>query len=712
MTLGIFRFITLASSVSFLALAVFIYLKDRESKAHQTFGAFVTFCALWSLGFFLTMFQSVPHDVAIWFSRISHFFGSFPAICFLRFVTTFLDGKPQKIRPIHYVLAGASAVSSLTPWLIIDVPPKLFFPYYPEPGLLYPCLLSTYFYTFATAFVLLYKAYRNESLGNLKRMQSLWTLIGVFLAWLSVATLFLPIYHIAVVPQMTFFPLIAIATVYVILRYRFLDIRIVVTRAGLLLGVYVVVLGLPFIVGWQGQSWLENWVGPRWWLIPLGLLTVLATVGPFTYAYLRRQAEERLLKEQRRYQRFLQRAARGMTRVRDITTLSSLIARIVSGSVRVAHASLFLWDKTQQSYVLRASYGPKRLALKSRYGILASDVLIRWFEEHHRILTEDELRRHPDPALSEALTTLSSVLIIPGLIEDHLVGLLALGGKVSGEGYSTDDLHAFTTLAHEAAIAIENALSYEELLKANEQLKAASERLLIQERLAAAGQFATGMAHEIKNPLSAIKTFAQYLPEKYADPKFREKFFRIVQAEIDRINTIVQELSDFAKPAPLKLQPVSVTELVNDTLSLLSNQCLKQGVEVRTLLSGNGLQIEADSRQIQQVLLNLLLNSLEAMPDGGTLEVATQTCQDGFTLRITDTGCGIDLEHQRHVWDPFFTTKERGMGLGLAIVKGVVERHGGQITISSKPGKGAEVEIHLPHIAGSLESAKSQKTPI
>ncbi len=249
MTLDVFRFITLTSSISFLVLAVFIYLKDRASKPNQTFGTFMTFCALWSFGFFLTMFGSVPHDVAIWCSRVSHFFGCLPAICFLRFVVTFLDDKPKKIHPVHYILAGVAALSSLTPWFIIDVPRKLFFPYYPEPGPLYPLLLSTYFGTFATAFVLLYKACRDKSLGTLKRMQSLWTLVGVLLAWISVSTLFLLIYNVPIVPQMTLFPLIAITTIYAILRYRFLDIRVVITRAGLLLAVYVVVLGVPFVVG-------------------------------------------------------------------------------------------------------------------------------------------------------------------------------------------------------------------------------------------------------------------------------------------------------------------------------------------------------------------------------------------------------------------------------------------------------------------------------
>jgi len=385
-----------------------------------------------------------------------------------------------------------------------------------------------------------------------------------------------------------------------------------------------------------------------------------------------------------------------MTRVRNLSKLTRLIVRVVSRAVRVQHASLFLWDKASQRYVLTASHGPRRLAVQSRYALEMTHALIQWLHEHRRVLSKEELAQAPHPTIDQELTNLGASLIVPGLIEHELVGFLALGEKLSGAGYSPDDLNAFSTLANEAAVAIENAKSYEELVKVNDQLRIAYNRLVEQERFAAAGQFATGMAHEIKNPLSAIKTFAEYLPEKYQDPMFREKFFRIVQAEIDRINTIVRELLDFAKPSPLQLQPIDVSQLLEDTLGLLSNQLLKQGVDVRRSFHDNGFTIQADPNQLRQVILNVLLNSLEAMPSGGRLEVST-TVRDGQAiLRVIDTGCGIPPEHQGKLFDPFFTTKERGMGLGLAIVKGVVERHGGRITISSRPGAGTTVELALP----------------
>ena len=153
---------------------------------------------------------------------------------------------------------------------------------------------------------------------------------------------------------------------------------------------------------------------------------------------------------------------------------------------------------------------------------------------------------------------------------------------------------------------------------------------------------------------------------------------------------------DFAKPAPLELQEVSLTDLLDDTLSLLSNQCFKQGVEIRKSFHSNGLKISADPQQLKQVMLNLMLNGLEAMDRGGRLDVATEARGDGLVVRISDTGTGIPPDLLNKVWDPFFTTKERGMGLGMAIVKGIVERHGGRIDLSSHPGQGTTVELTLP----------------
>ncbi|MDP3723423.1 MAG: ATP-binding protein [Candidatus Omnitrophota bacterium] len=235
------------------------------------------------------------------------------------------------------------------------------------------------------------------------------------------------------------------------------------------------------------------------------------------------------------------------------------------------------------------------------------------------------------------------------------------------------------------------------------ELATQRDQLLVEVRksdqMKAVATFAAGMAHEIKNPLTAIKTFTEFLPEKYDDPSFREKFTRIVGQEVGKIDQLVHHLLDFAKPAPPHLQPLQLSALLDETLDLLSNDCLQHRVSVERTYSPNGSTIQADPQQLRQVFLNLFLNSLEAMDgQGGTLTVST-TPQDGhLTVTIADTGPGIPKEHLPHLGEPFFTTKPTGTGLGLSVVQSIIQEHGGRISIDSALNLGTTVCITLPAV--------------
>ncbi len=700
----LYKFCYWLTALSSLCQGIFVLYKNPRSRINITWALLTFVVTLWAAGFIIGLYET-DYQKALLFWRISQHAALLITVFYAHFCLALL-GKPlssSRYLIISYIFAIGMASPFLAPWFMPSVSPRLHFHYYPDPGPLYHLHVGQLYSLLLYAQWLLLRHLRAQT--PKRQNQIKYVVASTTVGYLFATTAFLLVYRISFNPIPSLFTWVyTLIITYAIMRHQLMDINVAVTRTGVSLVIYLVVLGLPFVVGWWGRGWLEAHVGTNWWLVPLGLCTVLATVGPFAYAWLRRKAEARLLRDQRRYQRILQHAAQGMTRVRDLSKLTRLIVRVVSRTVRVRHASLFLWDKHSDLYTLRASHGPRRLAVQSQYALEGSHPLIQWLWTHRQVLSHEGPEQDLQSAIHQELQRLGAVLVIPGLIEDQLVGFLVLGEKLSGQAYSTDDLHAFSTLAHEAAIAIENAGSYGELVKVNEQLRAAYERLVQQERLAAAGQFAAGMAHEIKNPLSAIKTFAEFLPEKYGDPDFRGKFFRIVQSEIERINTLVQELSDFAKPAPLQVEPVSISALIEDTLALLSNQCLKQGVEVRRGFGEDGLLAQADPKQLKQVMLNLLLNSLEAMGDGGRLEVATEARDSRVVIRITDTGCGIAPEQLDKIWDPFFTTKERGMGLGMAIVKGVVERHGGQIALKSQAGAGTTVEVMLPTVADQKKS--------
>ena len=211
----------------------------------------------------------------------------------------------------------------------------------------------------------------------------------------------------------------------------------------------------------------------------------------------------------------------------------------------------------------------------------------------------------------------------------------------------------------------------------------------------AVATLAAGMAHEIKNPLTSIKTFAEYLPEKYDDPNFRNNFQRIVVEEVDRVNSIVKQLLDFSKPQELILEKKSVKEIIDETLMLMNSDFLNNGINLIKDYQDQGY-ILVDRKLLKQAFLNVFLNNIQAMPNGGMLKVQVRKENEYIKITLSDTGCGISNENLKQIFNPFFTTKESGTGLGLSIVKSIIEQHKGIITYTSELGKGTTTLILLP----------------
>jgi len=215
------------------------------------------------------------------------------------------------------------------------------------------------------------------------------------------------------------------------------------------------------------------------------------------------------------------------------------------------------------------------------------------------------------------------------------------------------------------------------------------------ERMKAVAMLAAGLAHEIKNPLTSIKTFTEYLETRHHDPAFRAKFQKIVGGEVERINLIVQQLLELSKPIPPRLTPLAVDRVLDDTLELLHNELVQHHVEVRRRYQTQE-EVLADPQQLKQVFLNLVLNSVAAMNGAGRLDVHTSQRDAEVVLTIADNGEGIAPTDLPHIFEPFFTTKPHGTGLGLAVVQGIVKEHGGRIEVHSQPGVGTRFTLSLP----------------
>jgi signal transduction histidine kinase len=218
------------------------------------------------------------------------------------------------------------------------------------------------------------------------------------------------------------------------------------------------------------------------------------------------------------------------------------------------------------------------------------------------------------------------------------------------------------------------------------------------DRLSYLGMFTTGIAHELRNPLASIKGYAQLLLEKELSPA-GDKYTQIIVRETDRLDNLLSQLLTFARPSSPQMSTKDMREILEPMLEMLEEKASKQKVTIRRHIDVTS-PVLVDEQKIQQVFWNILLNGLQAMPQGGELEVTLKETSGEVVTSIRDSGPGIPTEQQTQVFDPFFTTKERGSGLGLAISLRIVETLGGRIDFESESGRGTTFWIRLPVAKG------------
>lgn len=229
-------------------------------------------------------------------------------------------------------------------------------------------------------------------------------------------------------------------------------------------------------------------------------------------------------------------------------------------------------------------------------------------------------------------------------------------------------------------------------------IKALEEKLRQADRLVALGTLSAGLAHEIKNPLSAIKTFVQLLPQKIGNPSFMEKFNITVPREIDRINHLVEDLLELTRKRARPLVDLKVDSLILQVIDLHGEDLKKRQIVLQDHLDQTVPPIHGDAETLYRAFSNLIINAIQAMPNGGTLSISSKLDSSSPSVEITfrDTGIGMDQTTAKNIFNPFFTTKDKGVGLGLALTRKIIEDHRGMIEVVSEKGMGTTFTILLP----------------
>ncbi|GMV65413.1 MAG: GAF domain-containing protein [Candidatus Omnitrophica bacterium] len=324
-----------------------------------------------------------------------------------------------------------------------------------------------------------------------------------------------------------------------------------------------------------------------------------------------------------------------------------------------------------------------------------------WFH-----VTPDQHLEQVPPPVAELLEV-QDMVITPLVVTGNVLGLVVADNKFSGRPITQENIQLLSIVANQTAAALAHIRLINELERFQDHLaekvretvaekERAQEEMVRRAKLATVGEIAVTVAHEIRNPLTSVRGFAQRLLRRYGDPETVHTYAGIIIEEVDRLNSVLGDVLDFARNVDARIKPVNMNDLVRRTITLLEERFGKANILCETELSPEVPTCYYDETQLSQVLINLMKNGAQAMKEGGVILIRTAISGDKILLEVTDTGQGIEEKNLRRIFEPFFTTKTKGTGLGLSLAKRVVEEHGGVIRVQSEVGKGTTFRIILP----------------
>jgi signal transduction histidine kinase len=306
-----------------------------------------------------------------------------------------------------------------------------------------------------------------------------------------------------------------------------------------------------------------------------------------------------------------------------------------------------------------------------------------------------------------------SYAVVPLIAKDKVLGAIFVDNSITKRPITDEDLNFLTLFANQAGLAIENSTLYSNLKKTNSELRDTHDKLLHSEKLAALGEMAADIAHEIKNPLTAIGGFARRLDKRFNGDMPEKTYINIIIKEVSRLEKVLNEILNFSKGEKVdNFRLNNVNTIINETLIIFDNEFLENNISVETDLQPDLPNVKCDYQQLKQAVINLINNSCQAMPTGGTLTINTKNGsllnKDSVIIKIGDTGGGVGNDVIHNIFNPFFTTKNGGTGLGLAITHRLIANHSGSIEVNNRPGTGVTFIINLPIIKEEINNIKME----
>jgi len=713
----------LINAVASTVVCLLAITKNPKSALNRSFSYFAFSVAFWSYCYFFWQISKTAEEALFW-CRVLMAGAIFIPSTFLHFSITFVDRQEKHSKTIKfwYFASILFLILDFTPLYIANVRPRLGFPYWPTPGIAYAPFLAMFIGLTIYAHILVYKRY--HGLSGFERNRIKYVFLGTAIGFLGGSTNY-PLWYDIPIPPLgnALVAVYVIMVAYATIKYRLMDVTVFTIR-GLTLGsVYILVLGIPFWVGYK-------YLGGGLWILPVSMMAVLASAGPFIYNFVRDRAEDSVLKEQRRYHQTLLQVSQGMTLVKELDRLLSLIVHVVSRTIKIKDVALFLLDKETNNYSLKAVRYKRRLPEDLCFG--TDDIFIKYIKSRKASIIREEIRSRIQRDGSRNLSELRAVLakldelnisvIVPSFVGDLLLGFLVLGEKPRKQMYTQDDLNVFGVLANQAALAIENAVFYQE------QGKTLAEKFH-EHKVWSIGRMGSGVGHQINNRFQSLVYAADvartvYLPKIKTDltsleaTSSMQKLEEALQTFSDEAvhgSEIAVALTNFSRKSQA-FKAVALEDVIKGALNLLSCKFKVEELNLVTEISETRPMILGNLAILQDIFMNMLDNAHDAeitrkqktesgeLPEKSyniltRIKASPDKSKNKWVVDVEDNGIGMTEEELNQMFIPFFTTKattEKGTGLGMSIIKQMIDAHKGTINIFSKYGEGTKITLTLP----------------
>lgn len=717
----------IAATIPLLALACYgilliIVARGRLRDLVGLFFALYLLCMIiWSFASFMMHIDVGVMNMLFW-NRLLVVGATGAPISFFGFVAAFLRRKETALLAVGVALYLIIQIANVLGYVVVDafVADGLIYNRY-GPGL---AIVGA-----SWAFFLGYSAYSivrgyetTKDVLYRARIRYLLLVVAAIFAGSLTNTTNLQVYPV----DIAFNTVSALLITYAIVRHQLLDISVVV-RKGMLYSIPTVTIGAGYFLLISLTTNVFQQITSAQMIV---LSFVAALVAALVAEPLRVRGQlwvDRLFfREKYDSSLMLQRLSHTAASVLDFDRLTRMILDEVAETMHVGKLALFIRQDGGGEFRLAAQRG---LELERGFAIRADHPVVQWLTGHDHALMRNDLDLMPRFRSLWAqerrdLERIGAELLLPLHAREEMVGIFAVGAKLSEEPYSPDDQLTLHTLASQTAMAIENARLYSaaqqelaERKRAEEERNQMQAQLLQAQKMEAVGRLAGGVAHDFNNLLTAIISYSDFLLNRLDTTDRRRGDVEEIKRAGERAAALTRQLLAFSRRQMLQPQVLHLNDVVLDIGKML-RRLIGEDIKLTVALDPALETVRVDPSQLEQVILNLAINARDAMPDGGALTIRTENvtvdesqarlvpeARPGrfVCLSVEDTGAGISVEIREHLFEPFFTTKEqgKGTGLGLAVVHGVISQHGGWVVVDSVPGQGARFHVYLPVVAAA-----------